>query len=392
MPRRCTHSSLISIQVLNMNEISHANWRRLYPAELYEHANWLRHLGPSIDRDPQSMLSHLDHPLIRILCDRRPITAAQRVRMFEALSYGDPGTLLSAPGTGLPGVIVRELGAKTQQDVFFDHVEYGKARTFLAVTEPGKGSDAGAMTASLDREGRLHGEKWLVGHAATGSIGVVMVRTGPGPLSLGAVLLTPDDLREGPTLRRQSLSTVGLRGTTLGYMAFDGHPVDAKALLGAHLHPLQRGMMALIRTFSRFRPTVAALALGHAQAMVDFARERVTQRGHAATQLDDWCAQLAATRRLVHLAADEVDRDADAAWHVPLCKVTATQLCEHIADRVPSLIGTAALLEHPWLEKAVRDARAFEFMEGTTNIHLDNAGAHLARRRKLATAQVATLA
>ncbi|RQS70482.1 acyl-CoA dehydrogenase [Burkholderia sp. Bp8963] len=375
-----------------MNDISHTSWKRLYPAELYELADWLRHLGPAIDRDPQAMLSHLDHPLIRLLCDRRPITAAQRVRMFEALSYGDPGALLSAPGTGLPGVIVRELGSPAQQDIFFDHVELGRSRTFLAVTEPGKGSDAGAMTASLDHDGRLHGEKWLVGHAATGSVGVLMVRTGPGPLSLGAVLLTPDDLHEGPTLRRESLRTVGLRGAVLGYMAFDGHQLNAQALLGTHLHPLQRGMMALIRTFSRFRPTVAALALGHAQAMVDFARKHVAPRGVAGSQLDFWCAQLAATRRLVHLAADEVDRDSDAAWHVPLCKVTATQLCERIADQVPALLGTAALLDHPWLEKAVRDARAFEFMEGTANVHLDNAGAHLARRRKLATTQVAALA
>lgn len=375
-----------------MNEISHANWKRLYPAELYQHAQWLRCLGPAIDRDPQAMLSHLDHPLIRALCGRTPITAAQRVRMFEALSYGDPGALLSAPGTGLPGVIVRELGSPAQQDVFFDHVECGRSRTFLAVTEPGKGSDAGAMMAGLDRDNRLHGEKWLVGHAATGSVGVVMVRTGPGPLSLAAVLLTSDELHDGPTLRRESLQTVGLRGAILGYMAFDDHPLNEQALLGAHLHPLQRGMMALIRTFSRFRPTVAALALGHAQAMVDFARARVTSCSSTATQLDDWCAQLAAARRLVHLAADEVDRDADAAWHVPLCKVTATQLCERIADHIPALLGTAALLDHPWLEKAVRDARAFEFMEGTSNIHLDNAGAHLARRRKFATVHLATQA
>ncbi len=365
---------------------------RLYPVELYEYANWLRHVGPAIDRDPQAMLAHLDHPLIRLLCDRRPISAAQRVTMFEALSYGDASALLSAPGTGLPGVIVRELGSPAQQDIFFDHVEHGRSRTFLAVTEPDKGSDAGAMTTNLDRDNRLHGEKWLVGHAATGSVGVVMVRTGPGPLSLGAVLLTPDDLHEGATLRRQSLRTVGLRGTVLGYMAFDGHPLNEAALLGAHLHPLQRGMMALMRTFSRFRPTVAALALGHAQAMVDFAREHIAPASHAAMQLDDWCARLAGTRRLVHLAADEVDRDSDAAWHVPLCKVSATQLCERIADELPALLGTAALLDHPWLEKAVRDARAFEFMEGMANIHLDNAGAHLARRRKLAAAQAAAMA
>lgn len=367
-----------------MHGICAEYWDRRYPASLREHAAWLRALSIAIDEDPCSMMSQLDHPLIGLLTDSRPITSVERVHLFEALAYGDAGALLSAPGTGLPGVIVRELGSPAQQEMFFDTVRQRQARTFLAVTEPAKGSDAGGMATRLDGDGSLHGEKWLVGHAATGDIGVVMVRTGSGPLSLGAVLLTPDALSVASGIERHRLPTLGLKGALLGYLSFTGLQLDRDALLGAHLHPLQRGMMALIKTFSRFRPCVAAMAVGHAQAMLDYARLhlRDTQAALARERLAAWDDRLGAARRLVHLAAAEVDRHPEAAPHVPLCKVTATQVCDAVADDVPDLLGAAALLEHPWLEKAVRDARAFEYMEGTTNIHLDHAGGQLAQARK----------
>jgi len=358
-------------------------WDRLYPASLREHALWLRRLSLPTDDNPCTVLDHLDHPLVDRLCDPRPISSVERVQTFEALAYGDASTLLSAPGTGLPGVIMRELGSPAQQDRFFNAVSKRKARTFLAVTEPAKGTDAGGMSTRVDREGILNGEKWLVGHAATGDIGVVMARTGPGPLSLGAVLLTPESLADADRCERHRLPMLGLRGALLGHMVFKDLPLGADALLGAHLHPLQRGMMAMIRTFSRFRPCVAAMAVGHGQAMADYARAQMRDgdRTSALSQLAAWDMQLAGARQLVRLAAEEVDANPESAPHVPLCKVTATQVCEAIADAVPGLLGTAALLDHPWLEKAVRDARAFEYMEGTTGIHLGTAGTHHARSR-----------
>lgn len=369
-----------------MHSIRAEYWDSHYPRPLLEHAAWLRELAIEIDENPSLMLSHLDNPLIDLLVENRPITSIERVQMFEALAYGDPSALLSAPGTGLPGVIVRELGSPAQQELFFNTVLQQRARTFLAVTEPDKGSDAAGMATRIDQDGRLQGEKWLVGHAATGDIGVVMVRTGSGPLSLGGVLLTPDILADQNCVERHCLPMLGLRGAILGHISFSDLQLGQDVLLGGHLHPLQRGMMALIRTFSRFRPSVASMAVGLGQAMADYGRMHLPKAGSASAleRLESWDAKLSAARRLVQLAASEVDHNPAAAPHVPLCKVTATQVCEAIADELPGMLGTGALLEHPWLEKAVRDARAFEYMEGTTNIHLDQAGNHLAHARRQA--------
>jgi len=358
-----------------MHEIQAEHWSRRYPEHLLEHAAWLRALALEIDADPQSVMQRVDHPLFALLTRSEPPGTLDRVRLFEALAYGDAGALLSGPGPGFPGVIVRELGSPAQQQVFFDTVSERRARTFLAVAEPAKVSDAAGMTCRIDAAGRLTGEKWLVGHAASGEIGVAMVRTGNGPFSLGALLLTPDVLSDRTRLERHSLPMPGLKGALLGHMSFSGLQLGADALLGAHLHPLQRGMAALIRTFSRFRPCVASMALGHAQAMADYARIQLHGMPAQAETLDAWDARLCAARRLVHLAAAEADRAPDAAPHISLASVTATRICEAIADDVPGLLGTRALLDHPWLEKAVRDALAFECLEGATNIHLDQTGA-----------------
>jgi acyl-CoA dehydrogenase len=365
-----------------MHSIRGVDWQRHYPQDLFSHAVWLREHALEIDNEPERPVLDPDHSLVGMLTDCRPLTTTERVKLFEALSYGCPGALLSLPGTGLPGVIVRELGSPQQQQIFFDAVKKNRARTFLAVTEPSKGSDAAGMTTRLDNDGLLYGDKWLVGHAASGDVGVAMVRTGQGPLSLGAVLLTAETLSEPAAVTRGPLPMLGLKGAMLGYMSFAGLNPGKDTLLGAHKHPLERGMLALIRTFSRFRPCVAAMATGHAQAMVDYARVHLSaaeqaRGGETLLALD---ARIGAARRLIALAAAEVDKNPASAPLVSLCKVSATQTCEQTADVVQDLLGPGSLLRHPWLEKAVRDARAFEYMEGTTNIHLQQAGVDLARR------------
>ena len=50
-------------------------------------------------------------------------------------------------------------------------------------------------------------------------------------------------------------------------------------------------------------------------------------------------------------------------------KLRAARLAEEVTVLAAELLGPASLVEHPWLEKTYRDARGFEFMEGTGNVH-----------------------
>src|ERR1700736_2140146 len=76
-------------------------------------------------------------------------TTRQRAEMCEAMAYGDTGFLLTMPGPSLSGVLVRTLGDEDQQALFQRYVVEHRCRTFFAVTEPDRGSDAGNLKTRL---------------------------------------------------------------------------------------------------------------------------------------------------------------------------------------------------------------------------------------------------
>ncbi len=288
----------------------------------------------------------------------------QAVCVLE-LAAGDAGALMTCPGPSLSGVLVDSLADERQQERFYRAVADGRTWTFFAVTEPGRGSDAGSLGTGLRRDPdgdtlRLHGVKRYIGNGARGRLGVVFGRTGPGPLSIRAALVeTPADGFEAG-----ALDLVGLRGAGLAELRFDGVAVPEDMLLGRHLPATRRGLWGAMRVFHQMRVQVAALALGTGAALV----ELVAAERPRAPRLDEFADRLAAGRRLVYAAAAALDADPDEGHRASVAKVVAAALGRETSRWAVGALDPIALVEQPLLEKWTRDVLAFEFMEGTTNI------------------------
>jgi alkylation response protein AidB-like acyl-CoA dehydrogenase len=260
----------------------------------------------------------------------------------------------------------------SQLDYFYHYVVDHRCRTFFAVTEPRKGSDAANMETSLSASRRLNGEKLLFGNGAVAPIGTVLVRAGSGPLDMAAVLLTPE-LLCSPSVTRQALDMFAMHGARLSSMRLDDLEVPPELILGRHLKPAQRGMMGLLKTFHRYRPSVSAMAIGHGQALVDYVRQRLALQSDEFREKLDACDRtLARTRSLNLAAATLVDEDPTQGALVSLAKTTATETVERIARVLSRHVPAAALVEHPWLTKSLADVYAYEYMEGVTPIQLVN--------------------
>jgi len=349
-----------------------------YGKDLMEDVELFRRIAFAIDKEPRSIIDYYNNPAIsRLLGDRNSL-CIERTQKLEALAYGDAGVMLACPGPSLSGLILREIGTPEQNDLFFNYIISHKAHTFLAVTEPNKGSDAGRMQAVLTQDAEnpnrvwLNGEKWLVGNGAIASIGIVIARTSPGPLGIAAVMITPDELSQ-PGLYRTTLPLLGLRGAQLSYLAFNNFPVKKANILGRHLSPMNRGMMALIKTFNRMRPCVGALALGTAQAILDYIDlncPRLTKS--YAYHYARLATLIHVTRQLLHKAAIAVDKNPFESSLISLAKMKATQTAETLATEAFGFFGAGAFFEHPWLTKWYRDVFGFEYMEGTTNMQKKN--------------------
>jgi alkylation response protein AidB-like acyl-CoA dehydrogenase len=67
--------------------------------------------------------------------------------------------------------------------------------------------------------------------------------------------------------------------------------------------------------------------------------------------------------------AADIDHGLVNSHRIGAVKVEAARLAEEATLLAADLLGPASLVEDRWLEKTYRDVRAFELMEGTTNLH-----------------------
>lgn len=337
-------------------------------SDLREIGRALRAGALALDADPDSAPAIARTDAMRAVAELDPVmlSGTDSAAALVELARGDAGMVLAAPGPALAGRVLAQLGDDEQRERLRAAVADGRTWAYLAITEPDVGSDATRLSTELrrDQDGRyrLYGTKRYIGNGHRGTVGVVLARTGPSPLALRAVLVdSPDPAR----LRTRPLDMLGLRGAQISELEFDGVPVAEEDLLGRHLSPLRRGMWSIAQVFTSVRVQVAALAVGTALAI----HELVAENHPGGRTLDDALAGIRAAEAVVLRAAAETDHDRDsAAAAASLAKLTATRVALDTARTLPRLLGPGALVTHPLLEKWCRDVRAFEFMEGTSQI------------------------
>ncbi|MFJ8860121.1 acyl-CoA dehydrogenase family protein [Streptomyces sp. NPDC102451] len=342
----------------------------------------------ALDSDPEWIRRCFDLPAVRYLSrmgipaeyghEPEPIAgrrfrgelAMERAVIMEELAFADAGMLVASPGPLLAGVLVDVLADAAQKEWFYGRMTAEPLWTCFALTEPERGSDAAAMASSLtpreDGKGLvLNGTKRYVGNAARAGIATVFARTGPGPLGVTAVLTATDV----PGFRAEALPMIGLRGAMISAIELDGVPVGEESVLGRHLSASRRGTWAFIQTFNRLRPGVAAIAVGIARAAAAYVRSgRSALTADEQDRLDRLDRRVRACRELVHRAAAAVDHNGSNGYLASAAKVRAAELAESATREACSFFGPGARLEHPLLDKFARDARAMEFLEGTSSM------------------------
>lgn len=337
-----------------------------------------------VDRDPDLVAQCLEFPAMRFLARMgipreyaEPeridgyrfdgVATLERAVILEELACSDAGLLLAAPGAALAGVCVGLVGDRTQQERFFGELIRQPVWTCLALTEPEHGSDAARLQTSLQQSADgavLRGSKRFVGNGARARFAVVFARSAPGPLGITAALV---DARSTGYCA-EPLDSIGLRGAQISAIELDSAPVATEWVLGRHLPPSRRGHWAFTQTFNRWRPGVAAIALGIARAAVEYVLEN--RRDLSASEQHDVDAvqrSIDGARRLVHGAAASVD-EGGGGHLASAAKLRASRLAADVTLAACRFFGPGARVEHPLLDKLVRDARGMEFLEGTGNM------------------------
>ena len=340
-----------------------------------KYANSFRSIGMLIDRNPEKMTTYYNLPAITFLLSDRDSTTLDRTRYLEALSYGDPGVLLASPGPSLSGLMMRELGLPEQIETFYTTLFHQKMKTFFALTEPEKGSDANHLEARLTAVSSkkdmyfLNGKKCFFGNGVTGETGITLARTAQGPAGIRVVWLTPDILNQN-TIEKKLLPMWSLRGAQIALMAFQNTAIPSECILGQHKSACENGLLSVVKVFNKLRTGVGALALGLAQAVLDICSYEYSKQ--MLLKNSEWQLlqeKLNNVRILLHNAAKKVDENALESRAPSLAKALATQTAEKVVSHCVHNCSYDFLIQNEWLLKAYRDVFCFEFMEGTTHIH-----------------------
>lgn len=341
-----------------------------YGKTLSNYARTFRKIAMNIHENPGSITDYLDLPAIDFLVSDESSTTLYRTHYLEALSYGDPGVLLSCPGPSLSGVAMRELGSPVQLSNFYRILKEKKWRTCFALTEPERGSDATNIKTHLLKENNryfLTGEKCFFGNGAVAEMGIIFAKISDNPVGTRAILLTPDILNS-VLVEKKILPQFSLCGAQISAMTFNRVEIPEEYILGQHLSSCQNGLLAIVKIFNQFRTGVGALSIGQAQGVLDLCYQK-----HAfyfkKTEIGSMNSQLSIARKLLHQSAAKIDLDPMDGLGVSVAKANASHTAEQVIKLCVAHLPFDVLLSEPWITKSYGDVFCWEFMEGTTHIH-----------------------
>ena len=293
----------------------------------------------------------------------------QQVVMFEELARADAAAVLALPGPSMSGFVVAELGDDVQRERYCQLLAEEPTWTFFAMTEPAHGSDPGGMDTAL-RPGDagalvLNGVKRFIGNGA---------RAGPAWCSPGGA--------PGRSASWRSCSTRPGPASPACPWRPSGCARCSSARSGCGTCRSHRKTCSA----SRNRPPGRACGPRRAPSTATARWSPASPWGWprpptttcwttagscAAPSGTCWPPSTAGwhgVRALIAAAAAAADLSPGDGALASAAKIRAVRLAQEITTTALPLLGPGARWEHPLLDKLARDARGFEFMEGTSGI------------------------
>jgi len=295
--------------------------------------------------------------------------------MREALGEASPlaDAVFALQGLGTTPILLG--GSPAQKDRWLGSIAQGKVMTAFAMTEPGAGSDVGAIATTARREGSgytLNGNKTLISNAGIADLYIVFASTdrAKGAKGISCFLLPAD----APGLRFVGPQVLSAPHP-LGEIAFEDCRVPADALLGTEGRGYGLGLAAL----DRLRPTVAAAACGMAARALTESLAHVKQRHQFGAPLAKFqlvqqklarmATDLTAARLLTYRAPYEKDQGQERITsEAAMAKSFATEMAQRAVDDAVQLIGGRGVLASHPVDRLYRAVRALRIYEGTTEI------------------------
>lgn len=292
--------------------------------------------------------------------------------LFEELAKVDSGYADTLVTNFVAFRNVMLYGTKEQAQYFADVLSEGKFACF-AITEPGAGSDAGALRATAARDGDsyvLNGTKTFATNGACASLYVSFFRTEEG---ITAFLIDRDTPGFSVGAHEKKM---GFRLSNTTELIFDNVRVPAKNIVGEK----GKGLKVALGALNISRAFVATLAVGIMQRALDesvaYAKERkqfgqpIIKFQMVQSMLADMAIKTEASRVLVNNTMRLLDHDEhrDLRMEGSITKTFVTDAAQEVTSNAVQIFGGYGYSREYPVEKLMRDAKIFQIFEGTNQI------------------------
>ncbi|MEO6462040.1 MAG: acyl-CoA dehydrogenase family protein [Candidatus Eisenbacteria bacterium] len=272
---------------------------------------------------------------------------------------------------------IAKYGNEEQKQRFLPMLAAGKLAAF-SLSEPGAGSDAGALSCSARKDGDhyvLNGTKNWVTNGAQAAAIVLFARTDPDPAAgnrgISAFVVTPD--LPGFSVGKHE-DKMGLRASVTVELGL----VDCRVPVANRLGEEGQGFRIAMSTLDGGRIGVGAQSLGIAAAAfaeaVAYAKVRETfgkklyEHQPVAFMLAEMERRVAGARALVMRAAWKRMHGEPHRIDASMAKLYASEAATFVAHRAIQVHGGYGYVKEYPVERYYRDARVTEIYEGASEI------------------------
>ena len=267
-------------------------------------------------------------------------------------------------------------GTTEQKVKYLTPLALGEKLGAFGLTEAGAGTDAAMQKTVAEDKGDhwlINGTKIFITNAGVADIFIIFAMTdkAAGNRGISAFIIEKDFPGFGIGAHEKKM---GIRASSTCELIFEDMKVPKENLLGE----LNKGFKIAMTTLDGGRISIAAQALGIAEAAIEECIKYTTQRiqfGQRISQFQNTQFQLAdmqthveAARLLIYRAAQAKQDREPYSDLAAMAKLFASETASDVTRRCLQLIGGYGYTRDYPFERYMRDAKITEIFEGTSEV------------------------
>ncbi len=278
-----------------------------------------------------------------------------------------------------PALTILEHGTEEQKQKYIPPLCSGEYAGSFAITEANSGSDVASMKMTAKDGGDcwiLNGSKMWISGGHTCDVGLVFAKTDPAAGAKGLSCFIIDYNNTEGIERIPIHKKVGMWPAPTSELVFDNAKIPKENLLGAENKGFQLCMWMLNNTRMGCATGAAALSAAALEGSVQYANER-TQFGQPIGKFQMIQSQIAemkledeAAKWLLYKAAWLKENKLPSQQATSMAKLAGCNAAVHGANLAMKIYGSYGYSDEYPCGRWLRDAKQFETLEGTSNIHM----------------------